>query len=631
TRNNMSNNKKANAGTFQLIIPLIIAAYLTGISLLLLWYEWQPLQRLQQLSHNWLFIVCLGMLCTTLLLSRTMRCIFVLALPSLSSSRGRALLITLAFFVAALGPTANIMANLRILMQSLSCGQQLLRRAIGQLLEVLLEPIKTMQTAMGLLLDEVRRVQRHMLQLMLRIQSYLLFFIKVYKTCSSWLRSVTELCNSRLGTPDIRCQSAAARVVVKCRESFAYFRSLCHATRLYIAVCLSTMLLDVFCGDWGIRWNFMDSIMERYHDFVAQLEHLFDASISCKHGFHFHTNASKNLSDVGEQILQDIAQTLRPFGVLQDWLDVLCWLLLLLVFINAAFFYLHFMQSRCYQNVYLTNAFYAIDQQFGPTVLPLQRLERCKYLKLSSLRLTSAECLLLAEHAFLLFISCVQLAAICLVDFSLFWLLASISYYGHQQAQLEVPAYIDLEIEAGGFVGDILRGIASAFRPLTQQSSLNTQACLPLPLAPNYRKYFEICELCLLAWLVLLTEPFVLRLRHVIMQYFHPERAHERALYLHKKILKERDSFFKLARRQARAAFLSQTSDCRSSCSNWLRGKLCWSEESSVSSQDRSYSSTRIHCDTPGCQGIYCQRCFSECCLCQRSVDCDCSDFLEMQ
>ncbi|XP_034109518.1 DC-STAMP domain-containing protein 2-like [Drosophila albomicans] len=644
----MSNISAAFAWPLKLMIPLIVAGYLTSISLILLCYDWQPVEKLKELSQNWLLMACLGIVCIILIYSRPMRCIFVLALPSLSSSRGRALLITLAFFVAALGPSANIMANLRIMLQSLDCGQQLLRQAIGQLLDVLLEPIKTVQSAVGLMLDEVRRVLRQVMDLLLSIQSYLLFFIDTFKSCSSWLKSVAELCNSQRGSPGTRCQRAAERVVIKCRENFVYVRSLCYATRLYMAVCLPVMLFDVFCVDfWSKSWNFMDSIMERYYEFVAQLEQMFDASISFKHNFNFHTNASKNLSDVSEQILQDITQSLRPFRVLQSCLDLLCWVLLLLVFVNAAFFYLQYMQSRSYQNVYLTSDFYAIEQQFRlqgrRRVLPLKCLERCKYLKLSSPRLTSCECLLLAEHAFLLLISCVQLFAICVVDYSLFWLLASISYYGRQQAELELPAYIELEIKQGGFMGDIMRGIANAFRPLTQQRSLNTQTCLPLPLRPNYRKYLEIFQLCLLAWLILLTEPFVLRLRHVIMQHFHPERAKIRAIYLHQKILKERANFFKMPRRQARAAFSYHTLSYRSSCFNWLHAKLCccchflWPRcDVCVLCGKLLSSSPRINCDSPGCQGIFCQLCFSasnnRCNLCQRSLDCDdCSVISEIQ
>ncbi|KAM8709447.1 hypothetical protein ACLKA7_016279 [Drosophila subpalustris] len=629
----------------KLIIPLIVGGYLSGIGFILLWYAWHPVQRTQDLTANWLIVVFLMLLCITLLFSRPVRCVFVLALPSLSSSRGRALLITLAFFVAALGPTANIMANLKVLLRSLGCGQELLRQAIGQMMDVVLEPIKAVQLAMELLLDEVRRVLRLVMDLLIRIQGFLLYFINTLNNCVVWFKSVADLCNSQLGTPWERCQQSAERAMVKCRHKWGYFRYICQAPKLFLALCYPAKLVDVFCiGFWEHSWNFLDTLLERYYNFVAELEQMFDASISFDHDFKFHTNASKNLTDVGEQIIVDVGQSLRPFALLQGWLDLLCWLMLFAVFINATYFYVLYMLSHHYQNVYLTSTFYGIDRELQSqgrsTVLPLKRLECGKYLKLTSLRLTTAECLLMVEHAFFLFISCVQLSTICLVDYSIFWLLATISYYGHKQDDLEVPAYIDMQIKGGGFVGDIMRGLAQAFRPITQKRTLDTKACLPLPVEPMYRHYVEILLLCLLAWFILLTEPYMLRLRHVIMQRFYPERAYVRALYLHEKILRERASFFKFARRKARAAFMFRE---RGTC-NWLRRKLCrcccclcfLGEDLCIMCSKLLSSSSRINCDSPGCGGVYCQICFSasnnKCCLCQRPIDCgDYSDFSEVR
>ncbi|XP_034482136.1 DC-STAMP domain-containing protein 2-like isoform X2 [Drosophila innubila] len=603
------------------------------------------MQRTQDLGANWLIVVLLMLLCITLLFSQPVRCIFVLALPSLGSSRGRALLITLAFFVAALGPTANIMTNLKVLLRSLGCGQELLRQAIGQMMDVVLEPIKAVQLAIELLLDEVRRVLRLVMDLLIHIQGFILYFIDTIQNCTVWLKSVLDLCNSQLGTPWERCQKSAQRAMVKCRDNLGFIKYICNATKLFLALCSPARLVDVFCiGFWEHSWDFLDTLLDRYYDFVADLEQMFDASISFDHDFYFHTNASKNLSDVGEQIIQDVTQSLRPFTIVQSWLDLLCWLMLLSVFINATFFYFHYMLSHHYQNVYLTSTFYVIDRQLQfqgkSTVLPLKRLERGKYLNLTSLRLTTSECLLMAEHAFFLFISCLQLFIICCVDYSLFWLLASISYYGHKQDDLEVPAYIDLEIKGGGFVGDIMRGIAQAFRPLTQKRTLDTKACLPLPVEPLYRHYLEILVLCLFAWLILLTEPYMLRLRHLIMQRFYPERAYVRALHLHDKIFQERASFFKFARRKARAVFKYQ----EKGNPNWLRRKLCCCcclfgdlrEDVCIICAKLLSSSTRINCDSPGCKGVYCKICFSEsnnkCCLCKRPIDSgDYSDFSEVQ
>ncbi|XP_043071420.1 DC-STAMP domain-containing protein 2 [Drosophila grimshawi] len=587
-----------------------------------------------------------------MLFSRPVRCILALTLPSLSSSRGRALLITLACLLAGLGPTANILANLMAMLRSLACGQELLRQAVGQMLDVALEPVRAVQSAIELLLNELRRVLRQMMELLLRLQGYLLIIIDTLRTCAAWLKSVVELCNSKGTTPWKRCQRSAVAAMAKCRAKMGIFRSICHATKLFLALCYPAKLVDVFCsGFWDASWNILDTLLERYYEFVAQLEQMFDVSISFEHEFYFHTNASKNLSDVGEEIIGDISDRLGPFTMLQGWLDLLCWLMLFAVLIKAIYFYLRYMLSLRYQNIYLMSSFYAVDRQWQAQgqlpVLPLKRLERRQYLKLTSLRLTGYECLMLVENAFFMSVTCVQLGSICLVDYSLFWLLDTIAFYGEQQDELEIPAYVDVEVEGGGFVGDIMRGIVQAFRPITQKTTLDTKACLPQPMEPNYGNYIKILIICLVAWLILLTEPYMLRLRHLIMQRFYPERAFERALYLHQRILKERDSFLKSARRRARAVFRYQQANSPNSCLSWLIAKLCWCYcclclmegprgDVCILCAKRLSSSSRIRCDTEGCQGLYCEVCYSKsknnCCLCKRPIDYgDVSDISEVQ
>lgn len=61
---------------------------------------------------------------------------------------------------------------------------------------------------------------------------------------------------------------------------------------------------------------------------------MFDVSISFEHDFYFHTNASRNLSDVGEEIIHDIKVRLRPLVLFDSWLDLLCWIMVLFIFIK---------------------------------------------------------------------------------------------------------------------------------------------------------------------------------------------------------------------------------------------------------------------------------------------------------
>ncbi|KAH8236140.1 hypothetical protein KR032_009076 [Drosophila birchii] len=629
---------------FMVVGPFVFFGYMVGLSLVFCWYWWNWDFSRRDLRIQ-LSFVCPVVLILALLYWRTTRCILVLAIPSLCSSRGRAFLVSLAFILVAIGPAVNILANLKVMLRTLACGQELLRQALGQMLDVILEPVNAIRLAVDLMLQEVNKVLNQTMSVLLRMQEHLMVVIDTLKNCGAWLKSVVDLCNMEMGTPWARCKATAHRAMARCQANMGVFKALCHATKLFLAVCYPAKLIDVFCsGYWDLSWDILDKIMQRYHEFVRHIEQMFDAKITFEHKFFFDTNSSKSLSQVGEEIIQDINDRLAPFIFLQNFLDILSVIMVFTVFIKAIIFYIRYLNSRHFQNIFITKKLYQLDKRsekhgYYP-LLPLNRLEKAKYRKLSSIRLTMAEILAIGENTFFMVTTCLQIFAICFLDYGLFWLLAMMSYYGHQEDGLEVPAYIDLEIKGGGFVADVMRGVAGAFRPLTQKNTIDSNPCLPVPIKPNYLQYVEIFVLCLLAWVIVLAEPYILRTRHIIMAYFYPKRATERRMFLYRKISESRVSIFKFARRRVRNEFIHKGNVAHFKWITWLGEKLCWccywwSKEDHCTICGVTLTSSNSHfCDTPGCKGIYCDDCFEEskhkCCLCRHPLEygdfSDCSE-----
>eukprot|EP00099_Drosophila_melanogaster_P002511 NP_001137858.1 uncharacterized protein Dmel_CG6845, isoform D [Drosophila melanogaster] len=164
--------------TFKLVAPYVIGGYLCGLAVTLAWNWWQLGHLVLGLNLTFAIPVALVL---AVFYSRPVRCIVTLALPSLCSSRGRAFLISLAFVIAAVGPTANILANLKVMLRSLACGQELLRQALGQMLDVILEPVNAIQLAVDLLMREVRRVLKLAMVVLLRIQDQLIAITSIFK------------------------------------------------------------------------------------------------------------------------------------------------------------------------------------------------------------------------------------------------------------------------------------------------------------------------------------------------------------------------------------------------------------------------------------------------------------------
>ncbi|KAH8378862.1 hypothetical protein KR009_001831 [Drosophila setifemur] len=631
--------------TFKRVVPLVIYGYILGIIIALYCSWWHPTWFPLDLGSRWMAIV-LGVLVFILLFyDRAMRCILVMTIPELCGSRGRAFLLSVAFVIAVLGPTLNIIDNLKVLMRSLACNQVLLSQAIGQMLDVIMEPVHAVQLSVDLMLNEVRGVLKGVMVILVSIQVHLIVIIDTLKNGAAWLKSVVDLCNAEMGTPWGRCKKSAKMAMERCRDKLGNMKSLCHASKLFLALCYPAKLIDVFCsGYWDLSWTLLDRVLERryllelcsclihwnlypgYQQFVSHIEQMFDANITFGHEFSFETNTSKSTEEVGEEVIEAIEERLHPFEMLSVIVNLFCWVTLFTVLLKSTIFFLRYTHSRPFQNVFITELLEEVDaknKKHGSQALfPLHRLERHLYMRLIGRAVAPFEFLTLVRDAFFLATISLQLFGICFLDYALFWLLATISYYAHQESGLEVPAFIDLEIKGGGFVGDTMRGIANAFRPLTQMSVLDSDSCIPLPEEPDYWNYYQIGGLCLISWFMLLTEPYVLRSRHTIMACFYPDRAYERAVFMHWSILRNREFIFKFARRKARNKHIHKDNFKESYCISMMISILV--------------RPAANHCNTPGCPGNYCDECFESgrmvCCLCQRPLDyADYSDCSEVE
>lgn len=173
-------------------------------------------------------------------------------------------------------------------------------------------------------------------------------------------------------------------------------------------------------------------------------------------------------------------------------------------------------------------------------VLPLTWKENGRYVLISTPCLVRSELWRIAKNMLFILTSTLHMFCLCYSDYVLFWLLARIHYIGKKEAGLMPDPYISVSVNGSGIVANICRGIIKAFEPAKEAYNIDPVECLPNPYVPNYIEYLKIGGLLLLAWLLLLFEPFALRLRIIILNKFHPDRDLERAVWLHSEILIER-------------------------------------------------------------------------------------------
>lgn len=117
-------------------------------------------------------------MCDLIILFKSFRCIAALIIPILCSSKGRSLVIAFAFFIAMTGPTKNIILNVDVLTESLSCGQTQLKEALETMLEVMKRPLIAIKNSIAVTLREIQKVMKKVQIVLLHIKELVLVIRK---------------------------------------------------------------------------------------------------------------------------------------------------------------------------------------------------------------------------------------------------------------------------------------------------------------------------------------------------------------------------------------------------------------------------------------------------------------------
>lgn len=127
-------------------------------------------------------------------------------------------------------------------------------------------------------------------------------------------------------------------------------------------------------------------------------------------------------------------------------------------------------------------------------------------------------------------------------------------------------------------MSDLFKSILNSFRGLEKIYDIDATPCVPHPKMPNYEKYEIILLLLCLCWILVIFEPYFLRIRHLVMKQYYPQRTTQRAVWLYNRILKKRMNFVKLWRHQFRTTYLkgdqSISNDNDVKCCQKLRAKF---------------------------------------------------------
>lgn len=380
---------------------------------------------------------------------------------------------------------------------------------------------------------------------------------------------------------------------------------------------------------------------------------MFFVSVHFDHHFYFKTVASKNFSQIHANIAHELEDRSNNLFLFFNIIGLISSIFFIMILLRAIKYKHKFLTKDRFDNFYINHEFLAIDEQRKSnnmeTILPFTSREKRKYIRLTSIYLIRKEKLRVARSAFFLIISSIQLGSIILMDYSLFWILLTIRRIGKQEKGVVMPPMISLGVEGSGLLAEMYRGMFEAFDPMREEYAVDPIPCLPLPFLPDFDQYLKIFGVIFMCWVLLIFEPYGLRLRQIVMNSYYPERARNRAIWLYNNIIRKRSNFFKIARRQARRKLLKDKSGVieeNFGCMDYIRARLGHYRILRFllgSSKDTHCilcgktlieKDDFIDCVSPNCKGKYCNICFNEirrkCFLCHEPIDYgDSSDYSE--
>ncbi|XP_063834460.1 uncharacterized protein LOC135083679 isoform X2 [Ostrinia nubilalis] len=611
--------------TFPNFVLKSVLGFFGGTILTYLCFMFFVFQLSISLIHATIMSSIIGVLLTLgLAFSYRIRCLVFLLIPQFFSRVGRYTLTCYALVLILTGPATNTLKNSEVLSESLACGQEQIKTSVNQINSLRTKPLNSLKDSIKLMIDRLRGVAVKVKQMTLKINSLVLNIAQVIQSGFLWLNSLTSTCIKKLGNPyENYTKFDKEAVFTELMDFFGANASEYEETKLnHGVVCV---FIEHVNGD------IVPIIKKRLRNYSDRIANMFSMRVHVHHSYSFSSNDSRSASQVAAGIVTEIRKRADPLITWLSWSSCVTSLFLLLIIFRAKY-YQHMFETRSrFDNRYITKEIRDLDlkrlREGRETILPLNRRERAKYVTTTSFRLVASEKVYLNRSVVFMAITTFKLLIHMVADYSLYWVLMTIRYHGRMQSLIH-PGHptAGAHISGSGPTADLLKSLLVSFGVLLEFPASTPVSCLPNPHPPDFKRYTQIGVLIFLLWFFAMFEPYGLRLRHVVMGHYQPERAKVRADWLYTHILRTRGGFMKFARRKLHRTYKYRTEGSLtfrrwlnelipSSCLRALLGTnpeerhclLCGTTQYAAREDTEL-----IRCRTSDCPGVYCTSCFAD-------------------
>ncbi|CAH8474355.1 unnamed protein product [Schistosoma mattheei] len=406
------------------------------------------------------------------------------------------------------------------------------------------------------MIDGINNILNTLRNLLFKINFSIIQLTNVMESQASWIHSLIIACEDKISLMN-QCLAFFNNIYFSCVNSFKILSSLCRFIRFFAKdTCVSSEKFTDLCRKQSavleetLNITTTTELTKQLHEII----HLIGSKNLTLYGnlsnIEVIFNDDHYISNKLQQRMDHFVQAIDVAKLILSWILVV-WTLftMLILVIQAIIFKKCWLSKDSYDNVYITDEFIkqeiqAFKRGLVPTV-PLIRKEKKLYKKLSSFSWTISEKQSAVFNSLMLLTWSTSIILVMITDYvmyTIFNIMSVLFLYdysdfgnitGKDDEQINEDETNELYIDGDSTFANIVQSLISLMNPLKNiELNIDVTLCRPTLTPPDLYRYAFICLLLSLAYLSVVFQVYVMRLRHVIMIWYYPKTAARRAAWL---------------------------------------------------------------------------------------------------
>ncbi|CEF61788.1 Dendritic cell-specific transmembrane protein-like domain-containing protein [Strongyloides ratti] len=513
-------------------------------------------------------VICLN------IFSKFSRCVIMLSIPSLITSKIRQIILLLLILWAFQNCAMNITKNFQQTAEGISCIQ-------NRIIIVVKEVMKSINSLLGdKMIEDVVEIIKQILNPMEifkknigDLSDIISKMTNFFSNESHILKKAQDLCDESLVGPENKCRNFVNESINYCEKK--YWKIFCYPIKVLYGSCSFISVIVSHCNMPTKVIQYVNSgvnnmIISATNKTINSLKNngklkIFGEitdntikSLSSGHlikdfGIEFAANYnSHHKNDVDLIKLQEMIKKEFEFFVkLLYYIEVFLNSAIYFVVFEGIFWsviYLYkFLTREKHDNHYIGQRFIEMDIQREiqgmSCILPLLYREKIIYIKSFQKKLTKSERRWTYFRLILTIFSGIIPFFLVLMDIIIYNSFEMIFHFLTDDTFFEFPSLYKFKVSGNGMFAELLNKILDIFEPVSnitkKKDNMWTQ-CLVEPSPPNYDLFEKMFYLYLFCFFLCPAECYLKRFRHVIASSYYQSRIQPRLLYLYNEILEKR-------------------------------------------------------------------------------------------